>query len=502
MSLDLISQVNKVLNSNSDLIRSVNVVLMLMSDYLAIRNPALLIRDNVINKFFIDIAPEIRDQDKNHWNQKVSSKGRLSPLKLQHESLLYPGDPDFLELPLPASLEGRPRVQIIQPVIYRQHNLPIGLLSASITEFDQVNLVQKIFRILADTLAMAMVAKGFPVSEITEAAPEQRGPAMILNGIVGQSESLKDVAEVVKKVAASKATVLIRGESGTGKELFAKAIHHYSLKKKAPFIGVNCAALSDSLLESELFGHEKGAFTGATHTRKGRFEMADGGTLFLDEIGDTSLGFQAKILRVLQEGQFERLGGTETLEVDVRVVCATNVDLELAIAEGSFREDLYYRLNVITLDIPALRERREDIGLLVKFFLDRLNQSEKKQIQIKPEDLEYLGSLDWPGNIRELENQVQSGFLMEKDGWFSLAHQQKRPARRLEKKSFVPAPAAGSSAQAAGKSTLIHEEMTAIEEALKLHRGVQVKAAAHLGVSLRQLRYRIQKYQLVVRKLN
>jgi len=496
MSLDLITQITKILNSNSDLIRSGNVVLMLLSDYLAVRNPALLIRDNVINKFFIDIAPEISDHDKNHWNQTVASQAKSSSLKLQHESILYPGDPDFLKLPVPVGLENTPRVRIIQPVIFRQHNLPIGLLTASVTEFDQVHLVQRIYRILADTLALAMVAKGFPVAEITEAVPERKRPSMILDGIIGQSESLKEVANVVKKVAASKATVLIRGESGTGKELFAKSIHQHSLHKKAPFIGVNCAALSDSLLESELFGHEKGAFTGANQVRKGRFEMADGGTLFLDEIGDTSLGFQAKILRVLQEGQFERLGGTETLQVDVRIVCATNVDLELAIQEGSFREDLFYRLNVITLDIPPLRERREDIALLVHFFLDRLNHDEGKQIQIRPQDLVYLSSLDWPGNIRELENQVQSGFLMEKDGWFNLAHQQKRSTRRVERKALVPAP------QTAGKSQLIHEEMAVIEEALRLHRGVQVKAAAHLGISLRQLRYRIQKYQLVVRKIS
>ncbi|OGH01100.1 MAG: hypothetical protein A2600_11365 [Candidatus Lambdaproteobacteria bacterium RIFOXYD1_FULL_56_27] len=498
MSLDLVNQISKVLNSNSDLIRSVNVVLMLLSDYLPVRNPVFLIRDNVINKFFIDIGPEIGEAEKNRWNQKIATSDSFSGLKLQHETLLYPGDQDFLNLPRPQDLANKPVVHLIQPVIYRQQNLPLGLLSAMVTEFDQVNLVHKTFKFLSDFLALSMVAKGFPVAEITEAEPERERVPTVLDGIVGHSEALKEVAQIVKKVAASKATILIRGESGTGKELFAQAIHNYSLKKKAPFVGVNCAALSDSLLESELFGHEKGAFTGATQTRKGRFEMADGGTLFLDEIGDTSLGFQAKILRVLQEGQFERLGGNKTLSVDVRILCATNVDLELAIAEGTFREDLFYRLNVINIEIPPLRERREDIPLLVRFFLDHFNSRDQKKIQIRDEDLQTLCNLDWPGNVRELENLVQSGFLMEKGGWFTL------PQSRRTKAEKAPASRPQASVPAktgAVKGNLIHEEMLAIEEALKQAKGVQVKAAETLGISLRQLRYRIQKYNLLVRKI-
>ncbi|MDT8447431.1 MAG: sigma 54-interacting transcriptional regulator [bacterium] len=502
MSLDLFNQISKVLNSNSDLIRSVNVVLMLLQDYLAVRNPCLLIRDNVINKFFIDIAPEIDELDKNRWNQRIASGlGVLQGLKLQHESLLYPGDQDFLDLPMPEDLVGKPVVHLIQPVIYRQQNLPLGLLSAYITEFDQVNLVQKTFKFLSDFLALSMVAKGFPVPEITDAEPEREKIPTILEGIVGQSDSLKEVAMIVKKVAASKATVLIRGESGTGKELFAQAIHNYSLHKKAPFVGVNCAALSDSLLESELFGHEKGAFTGATQTRKGRFELADGGTLFLDEIGDTSLGFQAKILRVLQEGQFERLGGTKTLHVDVRILCATNVDLEAVIAEGTFREDLYYRLNVITLDIPPLRERRDDVQLLVQFFLDRFNRRDGTHVRIREEDMLYLCGLDWPGNVRELENLVQSGFLMEKNGWFNLPSSKRPKAPRPRAPAFAPL-SANHAVVEGPRNGVVKEEIVAIEDALRAARGVQVKAAKTLGISLRQLRYRIQKYNLTVRKIH
>ncbi|OGG97098.1 MAG: hypothetical protein A2527_13165 [Candidatus Lambdaproteobacteria bacterium RIFOXYD2_FULL_50_16] len=495
MSLDLVNQIAKVLNSNSDLIRSVNIVLMMLQDYLAVRNPMLLIRDNVINRFFIDIAPELDEADKNRWNQGNRKTESAASLRMQHEALLYPGDDDFLELPMPKDLVNKPRVHLIQPVIYRHQNLPLGILSAQITDFEQVRLAQKVFKFLSDFLALSMVAKGFPVPEINEARPEREDLPMILDGIIGQSESLKEVAQVVRKVAASKATVLIRGESGTGKELFARAIHDYSLHKKAPFIGVNCAALSDNLLESELFGHEKGSFTGATQTRKGRFELADGGTLFLDEIGDTSLGFQAKILRVLQEGEFERLGGTETKHVDVRILCATNVDLEAAITKGTFREDLYYRLNVIGLDIPPLRERRDDVPILVRHFMNQFNHQDKKNINIREEDIEYLAHLDWPGNVRELENLVQSGFLMEKEGWFTLP---KILRSRQPKPSVTVAQPVVALEEVAN---LDAEEMAAIKRALAESRGVQVKAAKALGISLRQLRYRIQKYDLVVRKI-
>lgn len=226
--------------------------------------------------------------------------------------------------------------------------------------------------------------------------------------IIGDHERVQKVFEMVEKVADTDSTILILGESGTGKELIAKAIHYNSYRRERPFIPVNCAAIPSELLESELFGHEKGAFTNAIRTRVGRFELASGGTVFLDEIGDMNPLLQSKLLRVLQERQFERIGGIKTIKTDIRVIAATHQDLQQAVQQKRFREDLYYRLNVIPIRIPPLRERKTDIPLLVHHFLDHFNRSKKKKIRgISDEAMGSLISYDWPGNVRELENTVE-----------------------------------------------------------------------------------------------
>src|ERR671912_1515750 len=231
--------------------------------------------------------------------------------------------------------------------------------------------------------------------------------------IIGSSGALKRVLGIVQKVARSNTTVLIRGETGTGKELIAGAIHHNSLRATRSFVKVNCAALQENLLESELFGHEKGAFTSADRQRIGRFEQADGGSLFLDEIGDMSASTQAKILRVLQEHEFERLGGTRTIQVDVRLVAATNRDLPGMVQTGQFREDLYYRLNVVSIEMPPLRERKDDIVPLANSFIQRFAGELKKKIEgLDPEAQKMLLRYNWPGNIRELENAIERAILM------------------------------------------------------------------------------------------
>ena len=231
--------------------------------------------------------------------------------------------------------------------------------------------------------------------------------------IIGSSPPLQRVLDIVKKVAKSNTTVLIRGETGTGKELIAGAIHHNSLRTARNFVKVNCAALQENLLESELFGHEKGAFTGADKQRIGRFEQADGGTLFLDEIGDMSASTQAKILRVLQEHEFERLGGTRTLQVDVRLIAATNRDLSAMVQAGQFREDLYYRLNVVSIEMPPLRERKDDIVPLANTFIRRFAGELKKKIDgLEPDAQKLLMRYNWPGNIRELENTIERAMLL------------------------------------------------------------------------------------------
>src|SRR5271166_1968534 len=236
---------------------------------------------------------------------------------------------------------------------------------------------------------------------------ETRAPVPKIGGIVGESAAIRKVMETIAVVAKSNTTVLLRGESGTGKELFARAIHDLSPRKSKAFIKLNCAALPESVLESELFGHEKGAFTGAVGQRAGRFELAHGGTLLLDEIGEISASFQAKLLRVLQEGEFERVGGTRTLKVDVRLVCATNKNLEQAVAKGEFRADLYYRINVIPVFLPPLRDRPGDIALLARAFVDRFNAENGRKLSIAPSAMDILKRCYFPGNVRELENCVR-----------------------------------------------------------------------------------------------
>ena len=231
--------------------------------------------------------------------------------------------------------------------------------------------------------------------------------------IVGSSGKMHDVYKVIERVANSNATVLVRGESGTGKELVARAIHFNSLRAAKPFIAVSCAALPETLLESELFGHEKGAFTGAAGQKAGRFELANQGTLFLDEIAEVSLSMQVKLLRVLQERKFERIGGTKTLSMDVRMIAATNRNLEEAVAMSEFREDLYYRLQVIQIFLPPLRDRREDIPPLVEHFVEKFNTQNSRSIKFaSPECMDLLMKYDWPGNIRELENAIERGVVL------------------------------------------------------------------------------------------
>lgn len=307
--------------------------------------------------------------------------------------------------------------------------------------------------------------------------------------IIGDSPKMEQVFQVIQRIAQSDVTVLVRGETGTGKELVAAAIHKRSKRKDEPFIKLNCAAITDSLLESELFGHEKGAFTDARETRKGRFELADGGTLFLDEIGDISASAQVKLLRVLQEREFERVGGSKTIKVNVRLVAATNRDLEQMVKDGEFREDLYYRLNVIPIDLPPLRERGDDIRQLVEFFLEKAMKNHKKIVKITPEAMDILSNYPWPGNVRELENTIERIVLMgSEEGITKMDMLLLLPALNDEKlkKDFKTIPMESK--------TLEELEQEAIKNALENNNFNQSHAAKELGITLRQIGYKIKKY--------
>ena len=307
--------------------------------------------------------------------------------------------------------------------------------------------------------------------------------------IIGQSPAMQEIFDTVRQVSASRATVLIQGESGTGKELVARAIHRLSPRAKGPLVSVHCAALSTTLLESELFGHEKGAFTGANERRAGRFELSDGGTLFLDEVSEIDASVQVKILRVLEERRFERVGGSTPIDVDVRLVAATNKDLRAMVAEGKFREDLFFRLYVVVITLPPLRERAGDIPLLAQHFINVYAKDNGKAIEgLTPDAMDVLTSYSWPGNVRELRNSIERMVVMARGNRLTV--------RDLPPQVRESALANATSTPGRGYLSLEETEKQLVIKALKVHGGNRTKAAAELGISRRTLHRKLNEYGL------
>jgi DNA-binding NtrC family response regulator len=312
-----------------------------------------------------------------------------------------------------------------------------------------------------------------------------------ISAIVSQSQKMEEVINIAARVADSKANVLITGENGTGKEVLAKAIHYISPRKGAAFVAVNVPALTETLLESELFGHEKGAFTGADKMKKGRFEIAHGGTIFLDEVGDIPQSIQVKLLRVLQEHQFERVGGTEKIEVDVRIIAATNKNLEQKIKAGTFREDLFYRLNVVSIIIPPLRERKEDILPMIEGFIEKYGkENNKEKLEISKETVDMLMKYNYPGNVRELENIIERAVVLTRGKVITLNDLPMNIKGFKEEKTLA----------ALGEGNLT-EQVEALEkklifDALQESGGNQTKAGKLLGLTERNLRYKLNKYNI------
>lgn len=321
--------------------------------------------------------------------------------------------------------------------------------------------------------------------------------------IIGNSKTMQEVFRSLERVIETNVTVSIQGESGTGKELLARSIHFNGRRKQKPFVAVNCAAIPESLLESEFFGHEKGAFTGAIARRVGKFEQADGGTIFLDEIGDMPYSTQVKILRVLQERRFQRVGGTETVEVDVRVISATNKNLEEEMKQGNFREDLYYRINVYPIFVPPLRRRREDIPALAAFFLEKFNKEYHRKIKaILPQTLDYLMNYEWPGNVRELENILERSFLHASDGVLAAEH---LPITITSLKedwhqddSFIDLKKVVSLTKQITPMKDLEKEV--LQQALKLTNYNMSSAALELGIGRTTLYRKIEKYGITLRR--
>jgi two-component system nitrogen regulation response regulator GlnG len=391
--------------------------------------------------------------------------------------------------------------------------MKLGAYDYLLKPFDVPKLKQIVFAALKAAREMRAVVSYEPLLESEDYEL----------GIVGRCEAMQSVFKLIGQLAASDATALITGESGTGKELVARAIYHHSRRAPHPFIAINCAAIPENLLESELFGHERGAFTGAAAQRIGKFEQCHGGTIFLDEIGDMSLPTQTKILRVLQDGAFERVGGNETVKTDVRIIAATNQDLEQAVAQRGFREDLFYRLNVVRIRLPALRERRNDIRLLVNYFLKKIARTQQQDPKpIAPDALAALERFGWPGNVRELENVIHRATVVAKGEAILLAD---LPTEVSGTASPIPSmPAAGSAGissapVATGGPTTAATDLSALAaslfqwarqhpqlkvlpaverelvvQALQETCGNQVQASKLLGITRATLRKRMEKF--------
>lgn len=398
-------------------------------------------------------------------------------------------------------MDGR---QLLNEIRTKYPDIPVVMITAFASVRDAVELIKE--------GAFDYIAKPFEIEDV--AATVYR--ALRLNEVVKDNERLRAelegryrfdqligvsapfcrVIEQVTEVCESRATVLLTGESGTGKEVMARAIHFNSPRSKRPFIAVNCAAIPEGLLESELFGHVKGAFTGAVNNRPGRFTQADGGTLLLDEIGDMPVAIQAKILRVLQERTFEPVGGTHTQETDVRIVAATHKDLKAAVANGSFREDLYYRLNVFPIELPALRDRQEDVPLIAAYFLKQFNESMGKRISGFTQKAQgAMMDYRWPGNIRELQNCVERAVIVAKGASIDL---QNLPRYVFENSSNVNEQ---DTIPSDIDAELTKQERQFLLKALEESEGIQIKAAQMLGISERSFWHRIKKHNIkIVRK--
>jgi Nif-specific regulatory protein len=404
-----------------------------------------------------------------------------------------------------------------------QEDEVIGVISANIGKnsplsFDEIvrmlTIVGSLF-VGALKAQQTITKEKESLSELKTYYKEELQKEYKFENIVGRSTRMQQVFGMINTVAPTDATILIRGETGTGKELIATAVHNLSRRQNGPFIKLNCAAISETLLESELFGHEKGAFTDAREMRKGRFELADGGTLFLDEIGDITPALQVKLLRILQEQEFERVGGNKTIKTNVRLVAATNRNLEEMVRKGEFREDLFYRLNVIPINLPPLRERYEDVKLLIEHYLHRFMKEHRKTMHFTKEAMELLLDYPWPGNIRELQNTMERIVLICPDGEIQpemLSHvlpfnyqklyMQSEPTPTTQPMYMShPAPTPHAEVHSGGpmtKKSLQELEKESIMQALIDSHGIQTKAARLLGMTARQIGYKIKQYGIEI----
>ncbi|MGI9211183.1 MAG: nif-specific transcriptional activator NifA [Methylococcaceae bacterium] len=528
LELIAIYEIGKFLSSSLDVAKTIRDVLNILSSYMQMnRSMVSLVQDN--GEVHVVGAMELSTEEmaRGHFQKGEGIIGKVIRTGLPIIIHNVAEEPSFLNRTGSRNLDdGRQITFVAVPI--KTEQATIGVLSidrdmgAHKGRIDQdVQLLKMVANLIGQSIRLhQLVANEREQRMVAEyrlqKAVKRDQDSSGLTGVIGQSEVMREVFVDVERAAEVNSTVLIRGETGTGKEVIAHAIHHLSARRDGPFVRVNCGALSETLLESELFGHEKGAYTGATQERKGRFETAHGGTLFLDEIGDVSPAFQVKLLRVLQEREFERVGGNKAIKVDVRLITATNRNLEEAVLQGEFRADLYYRINVITLLLPPLRERREDIQLLVDHFLNRFNEANQRHLSLSPEALQIFSECYWPGNVRELENCVERTAAMtktklirdinlpcQKNMCFSMAL---KPIAQMG----YPVPHPNKLAVTIESEPMEHDSARQQPEpkaprerliwAMDECGWVQAKAARLLGMTTRQLNYALQKYHIEIRR--
>jgi Nif-specific regulatory protein len=489
--LSALLEVSKVLSSSFDLEKNLFRTMHVLGEFLEMERGSVFLLDHDTKELRIVAAHGLTKDQIEKGKYKIG-EGIVGRVLERGSPMIIP---DVGEEPLFLNKTGsRMRRSGISflcvPVKFKGES--IGVLSADRIFKDKEIMIDEDVRVL-EIVASIIAQYAILWKHYKESEQERENLKLELKGkyslpnIIGNSDKMQEVFEAVHRVADSKATVLLYGESGTGKELIAKAIHYRSPRSKGPFVKFNCASIPEGLLESELFGHEKGAFTGAITARKGRFELANSGTILLDEVGDLPVNLQPKILRVLQEKEFERVGGEKTIKVDVRLIAATSRNLEELVLKGKFREDLYYRLNVVPIFMPALRERKEDILPLTEYFINRSNEENRKSISMSPKALKILAGYTWPGNVRELENTIERLVVMSNGNTIELTdlpiNLKAHTSREILHKESL-------------RSGIEDMERSSILQALQETGWIQSKAARILGITPRQIGYKMKKYEI------
>ncbi len=495
--LTLLFRISRILDQSMDLREVVSPVLEAMAEHMGMLRGTIALVDRESGEIFIEAAHGLSDQQKERGKYglgegvtgKVVKTGRPAVVPNISE------EPLFLDRTRARKSLRKTDISFISVPI-KLGNEVVGALSADrlfeegVSFEEDVRLLSIVASMIAGAVRLRRSAQEerrrlIAEKEILQSQLRERFRP---SNIVGASKVMQNVYDLIARVCKSDTTALIRGESGTGKELVANAIHYNSHRASRPFVKVNCGALPEGVVESELFGHEKGAFTGAVAARKGRFELAEGGSIFLDEVGDLSAVTQVKLLRVLQEREFERVGGTATVKSNVRIIAATNKNLETLIEAGMFRQDLYYRLHVFPIHVPSLRERRSDIPLLADHFVEKCSKATGKTIRrISTPAIDMLMAYHWPGNVRELENGIERSVLLSSD---QVIHSHHLPP------TLQTAEASGTSHSGTLAAALANLEKELIQDALKMSRGNRAKAARALGISERIMGLRVKEYQI------